>query len=127
MSHMISKSGSIAMPILVATAIGATEADAAKMPVAPGPTKQQHAMMAMHVQHHGTKMDHQMHRAIMKQHGKMTGGQHKAMMKKMHATHRGGMTGPAMRVAMAPPKQAGSCGTYMYWKAGACLDARNKK
>jgi hypothetical protein len=101
MSHMISKSGPIALAILLAATIGATEAGAATKPGTPAHTKQQHANMA--------------------------GGQHKAMMKKMPAMHSGGMTGAAMRVATAPPKQAGSCGTYMYWKAGACLDARNKK
>jgi hypothetical protein len=24
-------------------------------------------------------------------------------------------------------KQPGGCGTYMYWKGGTCVDARNKK
>jgi hypothetical protein len=27
----------------------------------------------------------------------------------------------------AKSKQAGSCGTYMYWSKGKCNDARNKK
>jgi hypothetical protein len=27
----------------------------------------------------------------------------------------------------AKGKQAGSCGTYMYWNKGKCSDARNKK
>ena len=33
---------------------------------------------------------------------------------------------PARMTAPEPAsKPAGSCGTYMYWKAGACVDARS--
>ena len=28
---------------------------------------------------------------------------------------------------MTSAKRPGSCGTFMYWKAGKCNDARNKK
>jgi hypothetical protein len=127
MSHLISKSGSVTLAFLFAAAIGGPEAVAAMKPATPAHTRQQHAMMAMHAKHHGTKMDHRKHMAMMKQHGAMAESQHKTKMKRMHAMHYGGMPGPANRVAMMPPKQAGSCGTYMYWKAGACLDARSKK
>jgi hypothetical protein len=34
---------------------------------------------------------------------------------------------PATPYHQAKVKQAGSCGTYMYWKKGKCNDARNKK
>jgi hypothetical protein len=27
----------------------------------------------------------------------------------------------------AKAKRAGSCGAYMYWSKGKCMDARNKK
>ena len=33
--------------------------------------------------------------------------------------------GGAVKVASA--KKMGGCGTYIYWKAGRCEDARNKK
>lgn len=117
----------ISLAVLLAATMGATEARATKKPEAPGHAKQHHAMMAMHAQHHGSKMNHRMHMAMMKQHGAMSNRKHKAMMSTMQAAHHGGMAGPTARVAMMPAKQPGSCGTYMYWKAGACLDARNKK
>jgi hypothetical protein len=34
---------------------------------------------------------------------------------------------PAKLYHQAKAKQAGSCGTYMYWKKGKCNDARDKK
>ena len=127
MSHMISKSGPFTLAILLASALSATQACAAAKAAMPMHAKQ-HMMKAMHTRHHGMSMDHRKHHMVMmQQHGKMTDSQHKAMMKKMHAMHHREMAGPAMHVAMMPPKQAGACGTYMYWKAGGCLDARNKK
>ncbi len=118
-------SGPIALVLCLFAAIGVTEASGASVP---GHTKQQHTLMTMLAQHHGKAFDHRKHQmAMTKQHDPMTNRQHKAMMKKMHATHHRGMAGPARHVTMMPLKQAGSCGTYMYRKAGASLDARNKK
>jgi hypothetical protein len=34
---------------------------------------------------------------------------------------------PAELYHQAKAKQAGGCGTYMYWKKGKCNDARDKK
>ena len=36
-------------------------------------------------------------------------------------------TRPASLYHQAKAKPAGSCGAYMYWKQGKCVDARNKK
>jgi uncharacterized protein involved in copper resistance len=86
--------------------------------------KSHHAM-------HGGKMDHAAMVKMHRMHGvKMD---HAAMMK-MHRMHHGKDMTPAtaapMKMAMAAPaksKGPGQCGTYMYWKAGACLDSRMKK
>ena len=86
-------------------------------------------------------MDHrQHHRAMMRMHGHMGGNMmggnmdHAAMMK-MHAMHHGRFMKAAMpmhrpmQMAMAGSAKTsgGSCGTYMYRKAGTCMDARVKK
>jgi hypothetical protein len=112
------------------------------------------AMMTMHAKHHGPngKMtaEHRRHMAaMMRMHGGKGGKMDHAMMMKMHAIHGVKMGGgkmhamsthakpnaaakpptaaKPMKMAMAAAKPAGSCGTYMYRKAGACLDARMKK
>jgi hypothetical protein len=91
-------------------------------------TMQQHLMVAMHARDRGMSVDHRNHHmAMMKQSGTITDNQPNAVMRKMHTMHGSAMTSPAIPVAMIPPKQASACGTYIYCKAGACLDARNKK
>ncbi len=58
-----------------------------------------------------------MHAAMHKKHHRSHG--HKHMAQRMSAA-----AAAPMRMAKAPRKSPGSCGTYMYWKAGTCVDAR---
>jgi hypothetical protein len=106
MLRKITTNAPIALAVFLAATVGATEVGAASA------AKKHKTVAAMHAQHHGMKLNHK---------------KHMAMMRKMHVVHHGEMEKTTMRMAMMPAKQAGSCGTYMYWKAGACLDARNKK
>jgi hypothetical protein len=104
------------------------------------------AMMKMHARHHGRdgKMTaaHRQHMAaMMKMHGGKSLKMDHAMMMKMHAIHGVKMGGSkihgmgmqvkgrsaAKPVKMAMAQRPGSCGPFMYRKAGACLDARAKK
>lgn len=33
---------------------------------------------------------------------------------------------PALQASAAPADKPGSCGEYMYWRDGKCVDARNR-
>ena len=81
----------------------AVEAKPAKMAMHQGMHGKHHAM---HAKHHAGK-------------GKMMGS-----MMHMPKTGKRVMSPAPAKVAAKPP---GSCGTNMYWKAGQCMDARNKK
>ena len=128
-----------------ATQGGANAADMKSGETKPQAMKHGHAMHARHGQmHQAMKMDAATmahHREMMKMHAKHHGKMDHAAMMKMHAMHHGKMHGRhghkmmsgmpmAMPAAGKPMKmtmsgKAGAlCGTYMYRKGGACVDAR---
>lgn len=91
--------------LMLATAFGVSALSAAGASATERGDKTMHA--AMHKQHHRMHMEHNRSHSHMRM------------------THR--MASAAARpmgMAKAARKSPGSCGTYMYWKAGVCVDAR---
>ena len=129
---------SIPIALVIATAIASSASaqishqmrHSAKMAHSPhhhamaGHHKHMHDMhMAMMMQMHGMKMDAKGHATMMAMHAKHHGEQ--GGMAQMHAAMMASRPARGQRKAIAA-KSAGSCGTYLYWKAGQCLDARRK-